>query len=142
MISDKKKSISLTSAFPTSRVMRRDLVEYKRNETVFSQGDASEDVLYIQRGGVRLSVVNEGGKEAIVGILGPGDFFGESCLSGLPFRLSTATTIISSAFQVINKTQMVLALQEERAFSNRFVSYMLEDSAFFSNGVERDVPGV
>ena len=69
----------------------RNLVEYERSDTVFTQGDASEDVLYIQRGGVRLSVVNESGKEAVVGILGPGDFFGESttwqdCPFGCPRR--------------------------------------------------------
>jgi len=74
---------------------------------------------------VRLSVVNESGNEAVVGILGPGDFFGESCLAGLPFRMSTATVIVNSALLVIEKSQMIRALQEERAFSNRFISYML-----------------
>jgi CRP/FNR family cyclic AMP-dependent transcriptional regulator len=122
---ENKTFVCLTPALPAAGVVGRNLVEYERSDTVFTQGDASEDVLYIQRGGVRLSVVNESGNEAVVGILGPGDFFGESCLAGLPFRMSTATVIVNSALLVIEKSQMIRALQEERAFSNRFISYML-----------------
>ena len=74
------------STFPSSGVVKRNRVEYKKSERIFTQGDASQHVLYIQQGGVRLSVVNEVGKEAVIAILGPGDFFGEGCMSGLPFR--------------------------------------------------------
>jgi len=125
MLCENKTFDCVTPTLPSSGVMRRNLAEYERSERVFTQGDASEDVLYIQRGGVRLSVVSENGKEAVVGILGPGDFFGESCLAGLPFRMSTATAIVSSGLLVIEKSQMIRALQEERVFCNRFIAYML-----------------
>src|ERR1700678_2259451 len=69
----------------------RKIVEVKRNETIFSQGDSCKTVLYIQKGGVRLSVVNQRGKEAVVAVLGQGDFFGEGCLAGQPLRIGTAT---------------------------------------------------
>lgn len=92
---------------------------------MFTQGEPSKNVLYIQDGGVRLSVISEGGREAVIGILGPGDFFGEGCLSGLPFRMGTATTIVQTTLLVIDKSEMIRALQKEHAFSDRFISYML-----------------
>ena len=85
--------------FPGSDVVKRNVVEYKKGARIFTQGDASKHVLYIQQGGVKLSVVNKGGKEAVIGILAPGDFFGEGCMSGLPFRISTATAIMGSGVQ-------------------------------------------
>jgi len=111
--------------FPTAAVVKRNLVEYKKGARIFAQGDDSSHVLYIQQGGVRISVVNKGGKEAVIGILGPGDFFGETCLTGLPFRMSTATAIIGTKVLVIEKKEMLRALRAEHAFSDRFISYML-----------------
>src|SRR3984885_1023774 len=113
------------SAFPSAAVVKRNSVEYKKGVTIFTQGDPSRDVLYIQQGGIRLSVVNEGGKEAVIGILGPGDFFGENCMSGLPFRMSTATAIMGTSVLAIEKSEMIRALRAEHAFSDRFISYML-----------------
>jgi CRP/FNR family transcriptional regulator, cyclic AMP receptor protein len=111
--------------FPGSDVVKRNVVEYKKGARIFTQGDASKHVLYIQQGGVKLSVVNKGGKEAVVAILGPGDFFGEGCMSGLPFRMSTATAIVETKLLVIEKREMIRALHAKHAFSDRFISYML-----------------
>jgi len=105
--------------------MRRNVVEYGRGVTVFAQGESSTHVLFIKQGGVRLSVLNEAGKEAVIGILGPGDFFGEGCLSGLPFRMSTATTIMQTTLLAIEKSEMIRTLHGEHAFSDLFISYML-----------------
>ena len=90
--------------FPGSDVVKRNVVEYKKGARIFTQGDASKHVLYIQQGGVKLSVVNKGGKEAVVAILGPGDFFGEKCMSGLPFRMSTATAITGTTVHVHHRS--------------------------------------
>src|ERR1700691_177029 len=87
--------------FPGSAVVKRNRVEYNKGSTIFTQGDASKHVLYIQHGGVRLSVVNEAGKEAVIAILGSGDFFGEGCMSGLPFRMSTAKAIMRTSVLII-----------------------------------------
>jgi CRP-like cAMP-binding protein len=111
--------------FPTAAVVKRNPIEHKKGAKIFAQGDASNYVLYIQQGGVKLSVVNKSGKEAVIGILGPGDFFGENCLTGLPFRMSTATAIIGTKVLVIEKGEMIRALRAEHAFSDRFISYML-----------------
>ena len=114
--------------FPSSAVVKRNLVEYKKGARVFAQGDDAKHVLCIQQGGIRISVVNEGGKEAVIGILGPGDFCGENCMSGLPFRTSTATAIIGTKVLVIEKGEMIRALRSEHVFSDRFISYMLSRS--------------
>ena len=111
--------------FPGSDVVKRNVVEYKKGARIFTQGDASKHVLYIQQGGVKLSVVNKGGKEAVIGILAPGDFFGEGCLTGLPFRMGTATAIMRTTLLVIEKSEMIRALHAKHAFSDRFISYML-----------------
>jgi len=103
----------------------RRVTEFKKKEAVFSQGDPAKNVLYIQTGGVRLSVVNETGKEAVLAVLGPGDFFGEGCLSGQAIRIVTATAITATTLLVIEKKEMIRVLHEEHAFSDRFISYML-----------------
>jgi len=100
-------------------------VEFKTKETIFSQGDPSQNVLYIQKGGVRLSVVNENGKEAVVAVLGPGDFFGEGCLAAQPIRMGTATSIAPTTALVIEKSEMIRVLHYEHEFSDRFISFML-----------------
>jgi CRP-like cAMP-binding protein len=81
--------------------------------------------MYIQSGGVKLSVVNEVGKEAVVGIIGPSDFFGEGCLAGQPICMGTATAIALTAILVIEKNEMMRVLHTERALSDRFMSYIL-----------------
>lgn len=111
--------------FLDSAGVARKVVEFKKRQTVFSQGDPGKHVLYVQKGGVRLSIVNETGKEAVIAILGPGDFFGEGCLAGQPLRMGTATAIIGTTLLIIEKNEMIRVLHEERAFSDRFISYML-----------------
>ena len=112
-------------AFLDSAGVARKVTEFRKKETIFSQGDSAKDVLYIQKGGVRLSVVNEAGKEAVVAILGPGDFFGEGCLAGQPIRIGTATAVTPTTALVIEKKEMIRVLHDEHAFSDRFITYML-----------------
>ena len=111
--------------FLDSAGVARKVTEFGNKETVFSQGDPAKDVLYIQRGGVRLSIVNEVGKEAVVAVLGPGDFFGEGCLAGQPIRIGTATAITATTALVIEKKEMIRVLHDEHEFSDRFITYML-----------------
>ena len=80
-------------AFLDSAGVARKVVEYRRSQKIYSQGDPAKNVMYIQKGGVKLSVVNEVGKEAVVAMLGPGDFFGEGGMAGQPVRMGTATAI-------------------------------------------------
>jgi len=112
-------------AFLDSAGVARKVTEFKRKEAIFSQGDPAKNVLYIQKGGARLSVVNEAGKEAVVAVLGPGDFFGEGCLAGQSLRIGTATAVAPTTVLVIEKNEMIRVLHVEHAFSDRFISYML-----------------
>ncbi len=112
-------------AFLDSAGVSRKIVDYRRSEKIFAQGDPATSVMYIQNGGVRLSVVNEVGKEAVVAILGPGDFFGEGCLAGQEIRMGTATAIAATALLVIEKNEMMHVLHAEHALSDRFMSYVL-----------------
>lgn len=92
---------------------------------VYSQGEPSEAVYFIQEGSVKLSVLAQNGKVAVVGVLVAGDFFGEGALSGQPFRLSTATTLLPSRVLSVPKGQMIELLHEQRALSDRFITHML-----------------
>src|SRR5882672_2795472 len=89
----KHKGTFDAQAFLDSAGVARKIVEYRRSETIFTQGDPCDSVLYIQKGGVRLSVLSKTGREAVVAMLGPGDFFGEGCLAGQPVRMGSATAI-------------------------------------------------
>jgi CRP/FNR family transcriptional regulator, cyclic AMP receptor protein len=111
--------------FLDSAGLARQVTEFRKKETIFSQGDPAKTVLYIQKGGVRLSVVNEAGKEAVVAILGPGDFFGEGCLAGQPIRIGTAAAVTPTTALVIKKKEMIRVLHSEHAFSDGFISYTL-----------------
>ena len=93
-------------AFLDSAGLSEKIVEYGRAEVIFSQGDRCESVMYIQKGAVKLSVFSEAGREAVVAMLGPGDFFGEGCLAGQPIRIGSATAITPSSVLVIEKKQM------------------------------------
>ena len=100
-------------------------VSYARGDRVFRQGDACEHVMYIQTGAMKLSVLSKTGKEAVVAILGPGDFFGEGCLAGQPLRMGTATAITPSVILLIAKAKMVALLHKQHGMSDRFISHML-----------------
>jgi CRP/FNR family cyclic AMP-dependent transcriptional regulator len=112
-------------AFLDSAGVARTVTAFKRAEVVYAQGDAASGVLYIQRGGIKLTVVNENGKEAVVGILGPGDFFGEGCLAGQPVRMGTATAITPSTVLLIEMKEMFRVLHKEHTLSDRFIRFML-----------------
>jgi CRP/FNR family cyclic AMP-dependent transcriptional regulator len=101
------------------------IVEYPRADVIFSQGDPSEHVLYIQKGGVKLSVRSKTGREAVVAMLGPGDFFGEGCLAGQSVRMGSATSITASTILFVAKDQMVHLLHKQHAMSDRFIAHML-----------------
>jgi len=111
--------------FLDSAGVARKVMEFKKKQTIYSQGDPGQSVLYIQKGAVRLSVVNQAGKEAVVAVLGPGDFFGEGCLAGQPLRFGTATAILLTTALVIEKKEMIRVLHREHTFSDRFISFML-----------------
>ena len=111
--------------FLASSGLARTIVHYRKQEHVYSQGDPASTVIYLQQGAVKLSVVNELGKEVVVGLLGPGDFFGEGCLAGLPFRMGSATAITPTTVLVIEKHEMIRVLHEEHKLSDRFISYLL-----------------
>jgi CRP/FNR family transcriptional regulator, cyclic AMP receptor protein len=125
-VKSQRKSTQKTAfdaqAFLDSAGMARNVAEFRKKETIFSQGDAAENVLYIQKGGLRLSVVNESGKEAVAAVLGPGDFFGEGCPAGQPIRIGTATAIASTTALVVGKNEMIRVLHSEHVFFDRFIA--------------------
>ncbi len=101
------------------------VVMYKRGKVVFSQGDPASDIRYIQRGGIKISVLSHTGREAVIAMLSAGDFFGEGALAGQTVRIETATAIAASSVLMIEKEAMVRLLHDESTFSDRFISYML-----------------
>ena len=112
-------------AFLSSTRIAKTVMTCSRGETIFVQGETCDNVLYIQAGGVKLSVVSKAGREAVVAMLGPGDFFGEGCLAGQPIRMGTATAITPAAVLVLPKAQMVSLLHKQHAMSDRFITHML-----------------
>ena len=103
----------------------RSISKYRKNETVFSQSTPADAVFYIQKGKVKITVVSEQGKEAVVAILGPDEFCGEGCLTGQRLRLATATAMTDCAIMRLEKATMIRVLHEEPAFSELFVSHLL-----------------
>src|SRR5208282_2370757 len=112
-------------AFLDSAGVARKPTEFKKAEVVYAQGDKAKSVLYLQKGGVKLTVVNEVGKEAIVAVLGPGDFFGEGCLAGQSVRMGTAAAVTPSTALVIEKSEMLKVLHEQHDLSDQFIAFML-----------------
>jgi CRP-like cAMP-binding protein len=111
--------------FLESAGLRRKIVKYSARDVVFVQGNPAAEVLYIQDGAVRLSVLSKTGREAVIALLGPGDFFGEGCLAGQPVRMGTATVIAPSTILIIEKDEMVRVLHGEPELSDRFLSHVL-----------------
>jgi CRP/FNR family transcriptional regulator, cyclic AMP receptor protein len=112
-------------AFLDSAGLEKRIVNYAPSDVIFAQGDSCESVMYIQNGGVKLSVLSKTGREAVVAMLGPGDFFGEGCLAGQPVRIGSASAITASTILVIEKKQMVKVLHKQHALSDRFIAHML-----------------
>jgi CRP/FNR family cyclic AMP-dependent transcriptional regulator len=121
----KQKSVFDAQVFLDSVGVAREVVQYQKSEKIYSQGDPATGVKYIQKGGVKLSVVNEVGKEAVVAILEAGDFFGEGCLAGQSVCMATAVAITPTSILFIEKNEMIRVLHVEHAFSDRFISHML-----------------
>jgi len=121
----RKNTVFDAQAFLDSAGVLRKLKVFKRMEVAYSQGETAESVMYLQEGGVKLSVVSEAGKEAVIAILSPGDFFGEGCLAGQPIRMGTATAITPVTVLIIAKKEMFKVLHEQHALSDRFISFML-----------------
>jgi CRP-like cAMP-binding protein len=111
--------------FLSSAGAARKVVEFRRKQRIFAQGDPANTVLYIQEGAVRLSVISASGKEAVVGMMGPGDFFGEGCLAGQSWRMGSATALVPTRLLIVQKKTMVRMLHEQHALADRFITYIL-----------------
>jgi CRP-like cAMP-binding protein len=101
------------------------ILEFDKGQNVFEQGDVAETIYYIQKGRIKLTVLSDQGKEAVVGILEPGQFFGEGCLNGHKLRISTTTAMEHCIITAITKPAMIAALHDEPAFSELFMTYLL-----------------
>lgn len=103
----------------------KSVIKYRKDQIVFSQGEVADAVFYIQQGQVKLTVVSEQGKEAVVAILGPGHFFGEGCLNGHPLRLATTRTLGECVITRLEKATMIATIHKEPHFSELFMAYLL-----------------
>jgi len=112
-------------AFLDTAGVAKKIKQFKGAEVVYSQGDAAKSVMHLQEGRVKLSVVSEIGKEAVVAILGPGDFFGEGCLAGQSVRMGTATAMTATTVLLIEREEMLKVLHEQHDLSDRFIHFML-----------------
>ncbi len=122
---DPKSSAFDVDGFLESTGLGRSVSKFRARETVFRQGDPAKHVMYLQDGGVKLTVVNGTGKEAVVAILGPGDFLGEGCLAGQANCVTTATAVTPATMLAIEKSEMTRVLHQEHEFSDRFIEFML-----------------
>ncbi|MGC1904244.1 MAG: Crp/Fnr family transcriptional regulator [Candidatus Acidiferrum sp.] len=121
----RKKSAFDAKVFLQSVGASRRAEEFRKKQTIFSQGDNADSVMYVQSGSVKLTVVNEGGKEAVVAIVGTGDFFGEGGMAGQKLRIATATAVVPTTVLIIEKDEMMRVLHTEHALSDRFISHIL-----------------
>jgi CRP-like cAMP-binding protein len=128
-LGNKRSTTFNAEAFLNSAGLARTMVEFGKKQTLFSQGEPCMNVMYIQKGEVKISVVSKSGKEAVVGLLGEGDFIGEGGLAGQPMRMATATAITNVNVLAIDTTEMFRVLHAENAFSDRFITYMLGRNA-------------
>jgi CRP/FNR family transcriptional regulator, cyclic AMP receptor protein len=103
----------------------RKVAEFRRGESIYSQGETADSVMYVQKGGVKFSVVNGSGKEAVVAMFGPTDFFGEGCMAGQSIRMGTATAITPTTLLVMEKNELLRVLHAEHELSDHFIRYML-----------------
>src|SRR6202051_2428752 len=122
----KKPSTFDPEAFLNSTGVARTIVEFEKKQSLFSQGDLCKSIMYIQKGDVKISVVSKSGKEAVLGILGEGDFIGEGGLAGQSMRMATATAVTPVVVLMIDNVEMSRVLHDENTFSDRFITYMLE----------------
>jgi CRP-like cAMP-binding protein len=122
----KKRSPGFDMAsFLTSRGDRQSIVRYRKNRVIFSQGDPADAVFYVHKGKLKATVVSERGKEAVTSILGPNEFFGEACMAGQARRLVTVAALTDATVVRIARPQMILLIQEQPAFSQMFMTHIL-----------------
>jgi CRP/FNR family transcriptional regulator, cyclic AMP receptor protein len=124
MRAEKKGEFAVESYFETLKIARA-VKGYQKNQVIFAQGDPANEVRFIRKGRVKRTVVSPSGREAVVGILGSGDFFGEWCLSERPICIATATAMEPTSIVVISKEEMLRALHTEHELSDRFIAYLL-----------------
>jgi CRP/FNR family cyclic AMP-dependent transcriptional regulator len=124
MKSKRKSTFNLPVYLESVGASKR-IAEFRKKQAIFSQGEAADSVIYVQEGSVKLTVVNESGKEAVVAIFGSGDFFGEGGMAGQTVRMGTATAIVPTTVLIIGKDEMARALHAEPTLSDRFITYML-----------------
>jgi CRP-like cAMP-binding protein len=122
----RKAALFNAQAFLDSAGVSRTIVEFRKKDTIFAQGDVCKNVMYIQKGSIKLSVVSRTGKEAVVAMLKPGDFVGEGGLAGQSLRIATATATAPTTLLVIGLDEMTRVLHAEHALSDHFIAYMLE----------------
>jgi CRP/FNR family transcriptional regulator, cyclic AMP receptor protein len=121
----KKPRFEVEKYLQTAGVERK-IVNYTKGQTIFSQGEACHAVMYLQHGGVKLSITSSAGKEAVIAMLDPGEFFGEGAIAGQSIRLATAVATEATSVLLIAKQEMIRVLHDEHEFSDRFVAYMLQ----------------
>jgi CRP/FNR family cyclic AMP-dependent transcriptional regulator len=126
---DKKAHFFDAVTFLSSVDVGRTIVSYLKNKKLFSQGDPANAVFYIQDGQVKICVISEHGKEAVVALHGKGDFFGEGCLTGQPLRLATAAAMTDCTVMRVDKAAILNVLRDEPKFSAMFLSYLLARNA-------------
>jgi CRP/FNR family transcriptional regulator, cyclic AMP receptor protein len=125
MVSDPTKDSFDPQAFLAKVGTGKTISVYRKGQIIFSQGEVADTVFYIQTGSVKVVVLSDQGKEAVVGILEPGQFFGEGCMNGHSLRISTSTATEESLITAITKSAMVASLHDEPKFSELFVAYLL-----------------
>jgi CRP/FNR family cyclic AMP-dependent transcriptional regulator len=112
-------------AFLDSSGVARKAIDFRADTVIYRQGEPADAVMYLQKGRVKLSVLSNAGKEAVVGVLGQGDFFGEGCLAGQPVRMGSVTAMVATTVLVIAKKKMQRLLHEQYAMSDLFIAYIL-----------------
>jgi len=125
----KKKDSFNVKTFLSTVEGGRTIASYRRNQKIFSQGDPADSVFYIQEGKVKVCVISDQGKEAVVALHGNGDFFGEGCLTGQPLRLATVAAMTDCVIMRVDKASMVRVLHEQPKFSEMFMAYVLARNA-------------
>ena len=125
ILKPKKKTAFDAQLFLDSVGASRKVEEFRKKQAIFSQGEPADSVMYVQKGSVKLTVVNESGKEAVVAIFGSGDFFGEGGIAGQPLRMGTATAMVPTTVLIIGKDEMTRVLHAEHQLADRFITHML-----------------
>jgi CRP/FNR family cyclic AMP-dependent transcriptional regulator len=123
--SKKSASFNLDKYLNASGIANK-VVDYRKGQTIFSQGDRCQSVLYLKQGAVKLMITSRQGREAVVGLMAKGDFFDEGCIAGQPLRIATAVALEATSVLEIGKQEMIRVLHEEHEFSDRFVAHMLK----------------